>query len=119
MKGYYRTFLLILLMTAAPVATAQSYRLDSLSEQLATQANELAERSYEEFTNSIVTDRDDVEALHLAQQFSASASVFRRLVNDRRRDSELRDSAAILSELGRRAERDYARRSQWSDVQRT
>jgi hypothetical protein len=90
-----------------------------LSEQLATQANDLAERSYTDYSNSTFSNRADIDALYLAQQFSASANVFRRMVRDSRRMSELRDAATIMAELVRRAGGNFSRRSQWNDVERT
>jgi hypothetical protein len=118
---HYRWILpgLCLLLSLSAPALAQSYRLNSLSEQLATQASDLAERSYTDYSNSTFSNRTDVEALYLAQQFSASANVFRRMVRDSRRTSELRDAAQIMSELVRRAGGNFSRRSQWNDVQRT
>jgi hypothetical protein len=120
MKRYRWLFMsFCLLALSAPAALAQSYRLNSLSEQLSTQASDLAERSYADYSNSSFSNRNDVEALYLAQQFSASANVFRRMVRDGRRESELRDAVSILSDLARRADRGFSRRSQWNDVQRT
>jgi hypothetical protein len=112
---------LCLLSLSAMAAQAQSYRLNSLSEQLSTQANDLAERSYTDYTNSRFSNRSNIETLFLAQQFSASANVFRRMVRDSRRNAELRDAAAILSDLSRRGggSGGYSRSSQWQDVQRT
>lgn len=100
-------------------ARAQSYRLDSLSEQLRTQAEDLASRSYSDYADSSFNNRSEVEALYLAQQFSASAAVFRRMVRDNRRESELKDAAGILSDLLGRAERGYSHRNRWGDVRRT
>jgi hypothetical protein len=110
---------LCLLALSATAAQAQSYRLNSLSEQLSTQASDLAERSYTDYANNRFSNRSDIEALYLAQQFSASANVFRRMVRDSRRASELRDAASILSDLLRRGGSSYSRRNQWQDVQRT
>ena len=111
--------LLLISATAATTAQGQSYRLNSLAEQLRTQGNDLAERSYTDYSNSSFSNRGDVEALYLAQQFSASANVFQRMLRDGRRESELKDAAAILSDLARRAGGNYSRRNQWNDVQRT
>jgi hypothetical protein len=121
MKRYRWLFLfLCLLPFSAHAALAQSYRLNSLSEQLSTQASDLAERSYSNYSNSGgFGNRVDLDAVYLAQQFSASANLFRRMVRDGRRESELRDAASILSDLTRRASGNYARRSEWTDVQRT
>ena len=120
MKNYLRLFAGLCLLTLwAANASAQSYRLNSLSEQLETQADDLAERGYADFRDSSFRNRDDVEALYLAQQFSASARVFHRMVSDGRRESELRDAASILADLLGRADRDFSRRSRWNDVRRT
>jgi hypothetical protein len=116
----YRWLLIGLCLTLLSVpAVAQSYRLNSLSEQLSTQAADLAERSYSDYSNSSVINRNEVETLYLAQQFSASANVFRRMVRDGRRQVELREAASILSDLLTRANRGFARRSQWGDIRRT
>ena len=122
MKRYRSLFLWVCLLSlSAMTAQAQSYRLSSLAEQLNTQASELAERSYMDYTSSRFSNRSDIEALYLAQQFSASANVFRRMVRDSRREAELRDATAILTDLVRRGGTggDFSRRSNWQDVQRT
>jgi hypothetical protein len=119
MKSYRWLFLGICLLLLPLTAEAQSYRLSSLSEQLATQANDLAERSYSDYNNRRLSNRSDVEAVYLAQQFSASANVFRRMVRDSRRESELRDAVSILSDLLRRANNNFSFRGQWNSVQRT
>lgn len=100
-------------------AQAQSYRLNSLSEQLSTQAEDLAGRTYSDYAESNFNNRSEVEALYLAQQFNASASLFRRMVRDNRRESELKDAASILSDLLSRADRGSSRRNRWGDVRRT
>jgi hypothetical protein len=111
---------LCLLSLSATAAHAQSYRLNSLSEQLSTQSNDLAERSYTDYTNNRFSNRSNIETLFLAQQFSASANIFRRMVRDSRRNAELRDAASILADLARRGGGGgYSRSSQWQDVQRT
>ena len=120
MKRYRSLFLWVCLLSlSVTTAQAQSYQLSSLSEQLSTQASDLAERSYTDYTNSRFSNRSEIDALYLAQQFSASANVFRRMVRDSRREAELRDAAAILTDLARRAGGNYSRRNQWQDVQRT
>jgi hypothetical protein len=121
MKRYRQLFLgfCLLSLSATHAAQAQSYKLNSLSEQLATQANDLAERSYTDYSNNSYSSRADVEALYLAQQFSASANFFRRMVRDSRRQSELRDAASILSDLARRVGGNNSRSNPWSNVQRT
>jgi len=117
MRRYLWLFAALLL---APLpAGAQSYRLDSLSEQLRTHAQDLAAQSYSDYSENSFNNRNEVEALYLAQQFSASADVFRRMVRDARRESELKDAASILSDLMGRADRGSSRRNRWGDVRRT
>ena len=117
MRRYLWLFTALCLLPLS--AQAQSYRLNSLSEQLSTQAEDLAARSYTDYAESNFNNRSEVEALLLAQQFSASASIFRRMVRDNRRESELKDAASILSDLLSRSDRGYSRRNRWSDVRRT
>lgn len=120
MRSSLHLFAAACLLTLFFVATpAQSSRLTSLTQLLDEQAIDLAERIYGDYRSRNFSNRSDVEALYLAQQFSASARVFRRMVTDRRRESELKDGAAILSGLLSRADSDFSRRSRWVDVRRT
>ena len=108
-----------LLMLAFAATPAQSSRLTSLAQLLDEQAIDLAERMYGDYRARSFSNRSEVEALYLAQQFSASARVFRRMVTDRRRETELKDGAAILASLLTRTDSDFARRNRWNDVRRT
>lgn len=120
MRSSLQLFAAACLLTLFFVATpAQSTRLTNLAQVLDEQAINLAERIYGDYRSRSFSNRSDVEALYLAQQFSASARVFRRMVSDRRRESELKDGAAILSGLLSRADSDFSRRSRWVDVRRT
>ncbi|MGZ5438100.1 MAG: hypothetical protein ACXWID_13485 [Pyrinomonadaceae bacterium] len=120
MRNSLQLFAAACLLTLFFVATpAQPSRLTSLAQLLDEQAIDLAERAYGDYRSRSFSNRSDVEALYLAQQFSASARVFRRMVSDRRRESELKDGAAILSGLLSRADSDFSRRNRWVDVRRT
>lgn len=120
MKNYRWFFLgMLILAFSAQAAVAQSFRVRSLAEQLERQAGDLAESSYTDYRNSSFSNRSEIEALYLAQQFSGSAIVFHRMVRDGRREAELRDAVAILSELARRSDRGFAQRGRWSSVLRT
>ena len=120
MKSYLQMFAMLCLLALCAMATpAQSYRLNSLAQQLETQSADLAERSYGDYRDRSGGNRSDVDALYLAQQFSASARTFRRMVSDRRREAELRDAVAILSGLISRGDSDFSRRNRWADVRRT
>lgn len=110
---------LCFLMLACVATPAQSYRLNTLAQQLDEQAADLAERTYNDYRNRSFSNRNEIEALYLAGQFSASARTFRRMVTDRRRESELRDGASVLASLLSRADSDFSRRNRWNDVRRT
>jgi len=121
MKIYLRLFagFCLLTLVAAANAHAQSYRLTNLSEQLESQANDLAESIYADFRDNRFSQSSDLDAVFLARDFSGAALVFHRMVSDRRSESELRSAASILSDFLTRADRDFSRRNRWSDVRRT
>ena len=120
MRNSQRLFAAACLLMLSFVATpGQSSRLTSLAQLLDEQAVSLAERIYGDYRTRSFSNRSDIEALYLAEQFSASARIFRRMVTDRRRETELRDGAAILASLLTRADSDFARRNRWNDVRRT
>lgn len=120
MRHSLKLFGALCILTFTFVATpAQSSRLVSLAQLLDEQGLDLAERIYGDYRARTASNRSDIEALYLAEQFSASARTFRRMVSDRRRESELRDGATILSTLLNRADSDFSRRNRWFDVRRT
>lgn len=80
----------------------RSYRLQDLASQLQRSADDLASQAYSDFSRRSSNSRTDIDALMSAQQISASASIFSRLVNDNRRSSELRDAANAVNDLTRR-----------------
>lgn len=97
---------------------SRNSQLESLAGKLAQQADDLSEQVYRDYTNRSNNSRTETDGVFLAQQFSASADIFRRMVQDRRRTSELRDAGSLLSSLAARGN-SYSSRSRWSDVQRT
>jgi len=120
MRNSLRLFAVACLLMLSFAATpAQSSRLASLAQLLDEQSIDLAERTYGDYRTRSFSNRSDVEALYLAEQFSGSARIFRRMVTDRRRETELKDGAAILASLLTRADGDFARRNRWNDVRRT
>ena len=120
MRNFLRLFAVACLLMLCFAATpAQSSRLASLAQLLDEQSIDLAEKTYGDYRTRSYSNRSDVEALYLAEQFSGSARIFRRMVTDGRRETELKDGAAILASLVTRADSDFARRSRWNDVRRT
>ena len=67
----------------------------------------------------VSTEEQARSGYSLAQQLEASARLFQQLLSDRRRDSELRDAAQILSDLSRRAPSFGSSSYLWRDVQTT
>ena len=107
------------LVVIASTLMAAPGRLDNLAENLSRAADSLAAEGYRGFLNRDRGNRRDVEALFLAQQFSAGASLLQRLVRERRPDSELRDSVAILTDEARSSSGFGFGQRSWQDMLRT
>jgi hypothetical protein len=116
-----KTFLSILFCLFALTISVQAQgNLNNAANRLVTQTGDLSTRIYNDFRNSRgIGSRADLETVFLAQQLDASARLFQQMVADRRRDSELRDGAAILSDLSRRAPTFGSSSYLWRDVQST
>ena len=106
----------VLLLTQT--ANAQYNQLNELAMRLSSEANAFAEANYNSYRNSFRGNRTDIEAVMLAYQFSAATQVFSRLVNERRRNQDLRDAFQLLEDVGRSVERNNLQRSLWFNVQR-
>ena len=111
--------LALVLFIGANSINAQSYRVGNLADQLSRQADELADRAYNDYTRSRNNSRSDLDALMLAQQLVGTSNVFRRLVQDRRNDSELRDAVNFLVDLSRRFPSYGGNSVAWRDANRT
>ena len=118
-----RSLLLVVvsLLFASP-ALAQfvpSNRLTDSAARLSREAEDFANASYNGYSNSNRTNRNQTEALMLAQQFGASARIFYRMVVDRRRPQELRDAYDVMRNLATSVERNNLPGSSWYNVQRS
>lgn len=101
------------------VSTAPAFaRIDRLAEDLASQARRLADSAYRGFERRDRGNRSDVEAIYLAEQFAAGASLLERMVRDRRPDPELRDAVEVLREQARAADRYGFGRRDWDEMRR-
>ena len=99
---------------------APSTRLNDAAARLSRDAEDFANATYNNYTNSNRTNRADVETMMLAQQFSAASRIFYRMVVDRRRNQELRDGFDVVQNLARTVERSNISRDQyWYNVQRS
>jgi len=92
-----------------------SSRLTNLANQLKRQTVDLADRTSEDLRRNNSSTRADIDAAFLAQQLDASAGLFQQMVSDGNRAAALRDAAAILTDLSRRAPSGYL----WRDAQKT
>ncbi len=119
------TRLLIALATLLFVAQTalaqfgQSNRLTDFADRLSRDADSFADATYNSYSNSVRSSRNDIEAVLLSQQFAASSRIFYRMVVDRRRNQDLRDAFSLLQEHARSVERNTQQRTAWYNVQRT
>ena len=109
--------LAILLLTQT--ANAQYGQLNELAMKLSSDADAFAEASYNSYRNSFRPSRTEIDAVMLAHQFSAATQLFSRLVNERRRNQDLREAFQSVQELSRSVERNNLQRSLWLNLQRT
>jgi hypothetical protein len=94
-----------------------SSRLDSYATQLKRQTVDLADRTSNDLRRGFTVPRADLEVAFLAQQMDGSASLFQQMVADKRSAGELRDAAAILAEISRRAPAFGTYSYQWRSIQ--
>lgn len=109
----------ILVALFAHSAFAQSGRLRDLSSRLATDASDFADSTYQNYSGSFRPGRNDVQAAMLAQQFSAAAQLFNRMVNDRKNSQDLREGFRVLQDLARNVERNNVQQNRWYSIQTT
>jgi len=118
-----RSLLLVIvsLLLACPALAqfGQGNRLSDAAARLSRDADDFASASYNSYSNSNRNGRNDTEAVMLAQQFSASARIFYRMVVDRRRNQELRDAYDVVRNLANAVDRSNVERSSWYNVQRS
>ncbi|MCW5960845.1 MAG: hypothetical protein KIS76_11845 [Pyrinomonadaceae bacterium] len=96
-----------------------STRLTNLATQLKRQTVDLSDRTYDDIRRSRSNGRREIDAAFLAQQFDASAGLFQQMVRDNRYATELRDAAAILSDIARRAPTFGANGNLWREAGET
>src|SRR5213594_182071 len=97
---------------------SQSNRLLDLAGRLSREAGDFADSNYRSYSSSFRSNRSDIEAVMLTEQFSGAAQVFSKMVNDRRRNQDLRDAFGLLQDLSRSVERNNLQRNTWGNLQR-
>lgn len=95
----------------------QSRQLNDEAQRLASEANAMADASYSDYTRGFRSSRNDIQSVMLAYQFNSAAQLFNRMVNDRRRNAELRDAFQLLQALSSSANRGNLDQSRWSNIQ--
>jgi hypothetical protein len=117
-----KSFLLVVvgLLFASPVFAqfGASNRLNDAAARLSRDAEDFANTTYNTYSTSNRTNRNDIEAMMLAQQFGSASRIFYRMVVDRRRNQELRDAFDIVQNLARTLERSNTQRTNWYNIQR-
>lgn len=120
-KYFMKNILLLVLLTilfCEAAAFGQSNRLIDLSNRLSSLSENLAERAYSNYAARANNNRTELDNMMIAQQFSATANTFRRMVQDRRRDVELRDGATLLLDIARRFPNSADSNFYWRDARR-
>jgi hypothetical protein len=108
------------LLFAVVTTNAQFGRNDlrDRSDRLVSTASDLASRLSDDLRRGYSKSRSDIDAAFLASQIESSARLFAQMVQDNRRESELRDASSIISDLIRRAPSYGSNSYNWSEVKR-
>lgn len=89
-----------------------------LAAQLTRQTDDLQRRAYSDYNTRTTNSRTDTQTMLAAGQLNASATIFRTMINDRRRRSEMREVASLMNDLATTGN-GYSSRYGWNAVQRT
>jgi hypothetical protein len=120
MKRSIFSALLLILAGAAGIRAQEEFssaRLENAAGELKRSTAELVDRTAEGLRRGSSNTREVIEEAFLAHQLDSSAELFRRMIDGRRRASELRDGAAILTELARSVSSYTTNRALWSGVE--
>jgi hypothetical protein len=96
-----------------------SSRLGSSVAQLKQRTVDLVDRTSQNLRRGQTANRAEIEEAFLAVQIDAVAGLFDQMTRDNRRAAELRDAAALLSDLSRRAPSYGSSNFLWRDIQRS
>lgn len=113
-----RILLLAALVLVAQPAFGQSNELRRLATQLASESTGFADASYNDYTRGFRIAGNDINAVMSAYQFTGAAQVFNRLVNDRRRNQDLRTAFNLLQNSAQAAAQNNQQRNRWNDIER-
>lgn len=109
----------IFVFSLTAIAQQERYgsgRLDNYVSDLKRTTVDLVDRTSNDLRNGRTNSRADIEAAFLAAQLDASVGVFDDLVRGNNRANELRDAAAVLTDLVRRAPSYGSNNNLWRDA---
>ncbi len=104
------------LLLGSGATFAQSNQLRQSATQLAAEATSFAEFAYTDYGRTF-RNTGSVDAVMAAHQFSAAAQLFNRLVNDRRRNQDLREAFQLLQNSWRSANRTELRDRRGNNIE--
>jgi len=104
------------LLLGSATSFAQSNQLRQSATQLAAEATSFAEFAYTDYGRTF-RNTGSVDAVMAAHQFSAAAQLFNRLVNDRRRNQDLREAFQLLQNSWRSANRTELRDRRGNNIE--
>lgn len=96
-----------------------SSRLDASVAQMKRRTVDLVDRTSQNLRRAQSATRPEIEEAFLAAQIDAAAGLFDQMTRDNRRAAELRDAAALLSDLSRRAPNYSSSSFLWRDIQKS
>lgn len=96
-----------------------SSRLGNAVAQLKRRTVDLVDRTAQNLRGNQTANRAEIEEAFLAAQVDAGAGLFDQMTRDNRRAAELRDAAAVLSDLARRAPAFGSSSFLWRDIQKS
>lgn len=112
-----RVLVVFAVLVFAQTSFAQSSQLRQLASRLAAEGTSFAESSYNDYSRSF-RNTGSVDSVMAAQHFSAGAQLFNRMVNDRRRNQELREAFQLLQNSWRSGNSLDSSRGRWSNLER-
>lgn len=104
------------LLLGSGATFAQSNQLRQSAMQLAAEATSFAEFAYTDYGRTL-RNTGSIDAVMAAHQFSAAAQLFNRLVNDRRRNQDLREAFQLLQNSWRSANRTELRDRRGNNIE--
>lgn len=115
-KNIFSSLFLILIFCC--VSQAQDFvKLDTLTNHIKNQAIELMKLTAEDIRIQEIRSRKEIEGAFLAEQLFVSTKLIRRMINDKRRLSELRYAGSMLTRMAARFPKNGSHRFEWKKAE--